>query len=93
MLLVIGNIGFSQGRVNKIEAYLTEMEKAGFFGTVLVELDGRKVLSKGYGFRDLKNTPNTIFDIGSITKQFTAGILKLEMQGKLSTDDKISRLR
>jgi len=104
LLLITSNIGFSQKkssketaiRVNKIEAYLTEMEKVGFFGTVLVELNGEKVISKGYGFRDinqkLKNTPNTIFDIGSITKQFTAAaILKLEMQGKLSTDDKISR--
>jgi CubicO group peptidase (beta-lactamase class C family) len=96
LLLAIGNIGFAQSRVNKIEAYLTEMEKAGFFGTVLVEVNGKKVLSKGYGSRDinqkLKNTPNTIFDIGSITKQFTAAaILKLEMQSKLSTDDKISR--
>jgi CubicO group peptidase (beta-lactamase class C family) len=104
LLLIIGNIGFSQTKnpketaktIDKIERYLTEMEKAGFFGTVLVELNGEKVISHGYGFRDinqkLPNTPNTIFDIGSITKQFTAAaILKLEMQGKLSTEDKISR--
>ncbi|MGB5242919.1 MAG: serine hydrolase, partial [Lutimonas sp.] len=65
-------------------------------GTVLVELNGNKVISKGYGYRNAelkeKNTPNTIFDIGSLTKQFTAvAILKLEMQGKLSTSDTITK--
>ena len=92
----------SCGRIQKdneisqrIEKYLFEMEKIGFFGSVLIALKGEIVVSKGYGFRNiergLKNTPATIFDIGSITKQFTsAAILKLEMQGKLSTDDKLS---
>jgi CubicO group peptidase (beta-lactamase class C family) len=81
---------------NQLKTYLAELEKVGFFGTVLVEINGNKVISKGYGFSDkaksIKNEPNTIFDIGSITKQFTASaILKLEMQGKLSTDDKITK--
>ncbi|MBK6364712.1 MAG: beta-lactamase family protein [Saprospiraceae bacterium] len=63
---------------------------------MLVELNGNKVISKGYGYRNAelkeKNTPNTIFDIGSLTKQFTAAaILKLEMQGKLSTSDTITK--
>jgi len=80
----------------RIETYLTEFEKAGFSGAVLVELYGKKVISKGYGFRNLelkeKNTPNTIIDIGSLTKQFTAAaILKLEMQGKLSISDTITK--
>lgn len=43
----------------------------------------------------VKNIPNnikTVFDIGSISKQFTAAaIVKLEMQGKLKTDDVISK--
>ncbi|MCO5242082.1 MAG: beta-lactamase family protein, partial [Chitinophagaceae bacterium] len=78
----------------RIENYLSELEKVGFYGTLLVEQNG-EIISKGYGFSDtekqVKNSETTIFDIGSITKQFTASaILKLEMQGKLSTDDKIS---
>jgi CubicO group peptidase (beta-lactamase class C family) len=80
----------------RMEKYLTEMENAGFFGSVLVALNGEKIVSRGYGFRNieqrLKNTPTTIFDIGSITKQFTsAAVLKLEMQGRLSTDDELSK--
>ncbi|NUM80078.1 serine hydrolase [bacterium] len=81
---------------DRINAYLTELEKVGFSGAVLVEIDGKKVISKGYGYSDqahaLKNETSTIFDIGSLTKQFTAAaILKLEMQGKLSTGDRIAK--
>jgi CubicO group peptidase (beta-lactamase class C family) len=80
----------------KIEKYLSALENVGFYGSVLVEINGEKVISKGFGFSDvekqIKNSPTTVFDIGSITKQFTAAaVLKLEMQGKLSTDDKVSK--
>lgn len=79
----------------RIENYLSELENVGLNGAVLVELNGELIISKGFGFSDketqIKNSSTTIFDIGSITKQFTAtAILKLEMQGKLSTNDKIS---
>ena len=48
---------------------------------------GRKNNQKN-GFNDI----NTIFDICSITKQFTsAGILKLSMENKVSVNDKISK--
>lgn len=80
----------------KVEAFLAGIEKSGYQGSVLVALKGQKPISKGFGFRNaaskLKNTPDTIFDIGSITKQFTAAaIIKLEMQGKLNTDDKLTK--
>ena len=101
MTLVFYTISFAQqnkfaAKTKQIETYLTAFEKAGFAGTVLVELDGKKVISQGYGFSNIalkeKNTPHTIFDIGSLTKQFTASaILKLEMQGKLSTADSITK--
>lgn len=82
--------------VDRINSYLSKLEKAGFYGSLLVEINGEKLISKGYGYKDaahkVKNTTSTVFDIGSITKQFTASaILKLEMQGKLSTNDKISK--
>jgi len=82
--------------IKHIETYITELEKVGFSGTVLIEPDGKKVISKGYGYRNLelkeRNTPNTIFGIGSLTKQFTSSaILKLEMQGKLTTSDTITK--
>jgi CubicO group peptidase (beta-lactamase class C family) len=80
----------------RVENYLSELGKAGFSGSVLVEIDGKFMLSEGYGFSNVdeqqKNLPATIFDIGSVTKQFTAAaILKLEMEGRLSTSDNLSR--
>ena len=45
-------------------------------GTVLVAAKGEVVFAKGYGLADVEknipNTPDTKFMIGSITKQFTA---------------------
>ena len=38
-------------------------------------------------------TTNTVFEIGSVTKQFTAAcILLLQQQGKLSVEDRIAEL-
>lgn len=81
---------------DKIKEYLSALEQVGFYGAVLVEFNGAVIISEGFGFsntdEELKNTKATLFDIGSITKQFTAAaILKLEMQRKLSTEDKISK--
>ena len=53
--------------------------------------DGRIVLEKGYGFRDLEShapvTTGTIFNIGSISKSFTAlGIAQLVDEHRLNLD-------
>ncbi len=73
---------------------LNTKEADGFYGSVLIQKDNEILINDGYGFKnieeDQKNDPNTIFDIGSVTKQFTAAaILKLEMQGKLSVEDSL----
>ena len=67
-----------------------------FNGTVLVSKNGKIIFEKGYGYQDIQNkienTPNTIFQVGSMTKQFTATVvLKLAELHKLSLDDKISK--
>ena len=92
------NTGFraTPKTVKNVEGYLEKLEKIGYSGSALIAFNGKPVISRGFGYSDierkLKNSPKTVFDIGSITKQFTAAaILKLEMQGKLSTDDKITR--
>jgi CubicO group peptidase (beta-lactamase class C family) len=100
-LLLFVNTIFGQANkendvIKRIDNYLSKLENIGFDGSVLVELNGEKRISKGFGFTNkaekIKNSPTTVFDIGSITKQFTAAaLLKLEMQGKLSTDDKITK--
>src|SRR5690348_4828479 len=64
--------------------------------SVAVVKNGRTILSKGYGFADLENdvpaTPETVYRIGSVTKQFTAAaIMRLMEQGKLSLDDTLQK--
>jgi CubicO group peptidase (beta-lactamase class C family) len=67
-----------------------------FMGSVLVAKEGKIIFSKGYGMADLEwnvpNSPNTRFNIASMTKQFTAAsILLLEDRGKLNTDDLVKK--
>lgn len=63
---------------------------------ILVAKDGKIIYDKGYGYADIEHkmkiTPQTKFRIGSITKQFiAAGILKLQEEGKLNVQDKLSK--
>jgi D-alanyl-D-alanine carboxypeptidase len=75
-------------------AAVAEKRTAGV--SVAVVKNGRTILAKGYGFADLENdvpaTAETVYRIGSITKQFTsAAIMKLMEQGKLSLDDTLQK--
>ncbi|MER3464496.1 MAG: serine hydrolase [Chitinophagaceae bacterium] len=63
---------------------------------IVVVKDGKVVIMKGYGVRDIKtNTPvdvNTLFMIASNTKLFTGTALSLlETRGKISLNDKITK--
>ncbi len=67
-----------------------------FHGAVLIAKGDDVLLSKGYGYshagQKKMNTETSVFQIGSITKQFTAAlILKLQEEGKLSVNDKLSK--
>ena len=67
-----------------------------FNGSVLVAQKGKILLEKGYGFQNKKdsvhNSANTIYQIGSITKQFTSAIiLQLVEKQKMSLQDKLSK--
>ena len=62
---------------------------------VAVVKNGEVVVAKGYGFANLEHqvpvTTDSIFQSGSVGKQFTAAaIMLLEEQGKLRLDDKIA---
>ena len=59
-----------------------------------VSKDGLNIFARGYGMADLEhdvpNTAETIFEGGSLSKQFTAAaIMLLVMDGKLSLDDDV----
>ncbi len=74
-----------------------EVKARGLVGiTLAVARDGKIVLSRGYGLASLADrrpvTEETMFAIGSVTKQFTcACILLLAEDGKLSPQDKVAK--
>jgi CubicO group peptidase (beta-lactamase class C family) len=81
-------------KIDKTLNFLTERES--FTGAVLVAQNGEVLLSQGYGLADrdknLPNTPQTKYRLGSITKQFTAmAILLLQAQNKLQVQDPVCR--
>jgi CubicO group peptidase (beta-lactamase class C family) len=58
--------------------------------------EGRPVYMRGYGLANLElnvpATPATVYEIGSITKQFTAtAVMMLVEEGKIGLDDPISK--
>ena len=91
------NCSFSQDTQSKIDTLITAYSKLNQFnGSALVAKKGSILLNKGYGNQDagskVLNNEQTIFELGSITKQFTAAvILKLVQEKKLSLSDRLSK--
>ena len=61
-----------------------------------VSFSGEPVLTAAYGMADLEHdvaiTPESVFEPGSVTKQFTAAaVLLLAQQGKLALDDPVRK--
>ncbi|MBS1715408.1 MAG: serine hydrolase [Armatimonadetes bacterium] len=70
--------------------------KSGPGGVVGVAVDGKLVFAKGYGLANVEsgtpNTADTVMDVGSVSKQFTAVcMLLLQEEGKLDLDDDITK--
>ncbi len=79
-----------------VDMHMLRKMREGFSGSVLVARNGEKIIHKGYGWavrdRKLPVTTKTVFDIGSISKPFTAtAVMKLEQQGKLKVTDPIAQ--
>jgi CubicO group peptidase (beta-lactamase class C family) len=87
----------AQSAREQIASYLNAVEATGrFHGYVLVTEKGKTLHASGYGYSNYatkeKGTAQTRYQVGSVTKQFTATIiLKLAEQGKLSLGDKLSK--
>ena len=101
ILLILGT-GHFKGKTQtdsikqKLDEYLIAANKINKFnGNALIAQKGEVLLQKSYGYKNFNapalNDSNTIFQIGSVTKQFTATVvLKLQEEGKLSVHDKLS---
>src|SRR3954470_17084862 len=96
-LFLFGRASFADDVEAKLREHLAALAKNdGFSGAVLVMKEGKPLLREAYGKAnyelDVRNTPETKFRLGSITKQFTAmAVMILAERGKLSVDDPISK--
>lgn len=66
-------------RARALDSLATKCARLGFSGSVLVAIDGEILLARGVGHADLgaatpseANTANTLFELASVTEQFTA---------------------
>ena len=88
---------FAQPLEQQIDTYISTQYTSDTPGvSVLVAKNGKAIYSNAFGIANLetglKADPKNVFEIGSITKQFTAvAILMLVEQGKLSVDDNITK--
>lgn len=87
----------TRARQQRLKGVLDDyIKKQDFNGTVLVGVDNIVLYTaaKGYSDRQLKtfNRPDTVYEIGSVTKQFTAAaVMMFAEKGKLSVTDKVSK--
>lgn len=88
---------FAQNNLSGFNSYMqAEADLYGFNGNVLVAKAGKVIYQKSFGYADFitkkKLDSNSVFDIGSIAKEFTAvGILMLKDKGKLSLSDPLGK--
>jgi len=85
-------------QVDKIDGYVkAEMQRQKIPGVSLAVLRGGKIIAlKSYGLANVEHQvsvkPETVFQSGSIAKQFTAAaVMILVQEGKISLDDKITK--
>lgn len=79
------------------EAVKEHVEKNKFSGSVLVAQGDKIILNEGYGYARrylgiTRNTPNTKYVLGSMTKTFTAlAIMQLKEKKLLSLEDRVTK--
>jgi len=90
-------LGAAQPLETQVDQLLSAQYKPGGPGaTALIAKNGKVIYRKAFGKANLELNvpmkPENVFELGSITKQFTAvAILMLQEQGKLSVDDDITK--
>ena len=97
ILVLCSIVAFAQTTVENLDKILNERFSATEPGVaVLIVQNDKVLLRKGYGIAEINRkvpvTPDMVFRIGSITKQFTStAILKLVEEGKLSLQDNVNK--
>ena len=81
---------------DRLELFMDACAAHGFEGSVIVVRDDEVLLRSGYGLASrglgAPNRPDTLFDAGSVAKQFTAAaILRLAEMGELKLSDLVTK--
>lgn len=94
-LLLSATLARAEDAVDRFVAqYIAKKQVPGV--AVLVRSQGKVVRARGYGFANLEHRvpvkPETVFQSGSMGKQFTAmGVMMLADEGKLALDDPVGK--
>ncbi|MFL9845298.1 serine hydrolase [Flavobacterium rhizosphaerae] len=97
LIIVFVQTVFGQNKTQKIDSLFTSLYNSNKFnGNILIAEKDSIIFTKSFGYANEstkeKLNENTIFELASCTKPFTAmAILILKDQGKLNLDDKISK--
>ena len=97
LLLGAGDMRSQQEPNPAVDAIFSDLTQLGSPGCALgIYRDGKIIYAKGYGLANVEEnlpiSPDTVFDVGSVSKQLTAAsILLLEKQGKLRLDDDVGK--
>ena len=94
--LLIATTAYAQDKTVEVDKIFSWTKPNEPGCAVAVSQNGKIVVNKAYGLADLERdvpiTPNTVFDAGSVRKQFVAAaILLLVEEGKLSLADDVRK--
>ncbi len=97
LLLIFVSSAIADKKTDAVDKLLSQWDKKDTPGCALaIVKDGKIIYKKGYGLANLEHsipiTPQSVFYIGSVSKQFvTMSIALLAKEGKLSLDDDIRK--
>jgi CubicO group peptidase (beta-lactamase class C family) len=94
--LIVSTPAFAQDKTAEIDKIFSWVTPGTPGCAVAASHQGKQVVNRGYGVADLERnlpiTPDTIFDAGSVVKQFVAAsVLLLAEDGRLSLTDDIRK--
>jgi CubicO group peptidase (beta-lactamase class C family) len=94
--LLLGTPAYAQDKTGEIDKIFSWVKPDVPGCTVAVSQNGKQVVNRAYGAADLERdvplSPNSVFDIGSVRKQFVAAaVLLLIEDGRVSLSDDIRK--
>lgn len=95
--LTIFALPASAQKAEKLDSLFGNLVSNGYFnGSVLVAEQGKPIYEKAFGYANFETkqplTPETMFELASVSKQFTAmAIMQLHQRGKLHYDDPVRK--